>query len=230
MKIHILKCKFVLDVILQNNTKVFYGVYGKDETTKSSVIWILIPEILLNWRKESLYSGLRRSNSLTREIDQTRSLVEAIIATIPGRWCFTDESWKNQDAFLEQGWYRTLEGFVGLMGARNTRASQLPLHSEMEAFIWAMKCMRNLRQFNVTFKTDCSQLVKMVSEPEEWPAFASYLEDIKILKRSFHSSELIHIPMTHNSRADSQGRSARKQPSFVVHMDAELPVWFTESI
>ena len=48
----------------------------------------------------------------------------------------------------------------------------------MEALIWAMKCMRNLRQFRVTFATDFSQLVKMVSEPDEWPAFESYLEGI----------------------------------------------------
>ena len=115
------------------------------------------------------------------------------------------------------------------MGARNTRASQSPLHSEMEAFIWAMECMRNLRQFTFTFATNCSQLVKMVSEPEEWPAFASYLEDIKILKISFHSSELIHVPRTQNSKTDSLARSARKQSSIVVHMNAKLPVWFAES-
>ena len=71
-------------------------------------------------------------------------------------------------------------------------------------------------------------LVKMVSEPE-WSAFASYLEDINFLKRSFNSSEIIHIPLTHNSKADSLARSARKQLSFVVHMDAELPGWFAES-
>ena len=29
--------------------------------------------------------------------------------------------------------------------------------------------------------------------------------------------------------ADSLARSARKQASFVVHMDAELPIRFTES-
>ena len=109
-----------------------------------------------------------------------------------------------------------MEGFDGLMGARNTRASQSPLHSEIEALIWIMKCMRNLRQFSVTFATDCSQLVKMVSEPEEWPAFANYLEDKIFLKRSFNSSEIIHIPRKQNS-------------TFVVHMDAELPVWFGES-
>lgn len=93
-----------------------------------------------------------------------------------------------------------------------------------------MECMRNVRQLNITFAADCSQLVKMVSEPEELLVFASYLEDIKLLKRSFNSSELIHIPRTQNSRADSLACSARNQPSFVVHMDAEQPVWFTEYI
>ena len=67
----------------------------------------------------------------------------------------------------EQGWYSTLKGFDCLMGARNTRASQSPLHSEIEALIWAIECMRNLRLFTVTFATDYSQLVKMVSEQEE---------------------------------------------------------------
>ena len=56
------------------------------------------------------------------------------------------------------------------------RASQSPLHLEIEAFIWAMECMKNLRQFNVTFATDCSQLVKMISKLEELSAFASYLK------------------------------------------------------
>ena len=87
----------------------------------------------------------------------------------------------------------------------------------------------NLKQYSVTFARDCSQLVKMVLEPEEWPSFASYLEDITFLTRSFNSSEIIHIPRTQNSRADSLACSARKQSSFVVHMDAELPVWFAGS-
>ena len=168
--------------------------------------------------------------SLTQSIDQTRLSGTATVPSILGRWCFTDGSWKIQELFSGQGWYSTLEGFDGLMGARNTRASQSLLHSEIEALIWAMECMRNLRQFTATFATDCSQLVKMASEPEEWPAFASNLEDIKLLKESFTSSELIYIPRTHNVRADSLARSASRQSSFVVYMDAELPVWFRESV
>ena len=56
-----------------------------------------------------------------------------------------------------------------------------------------MKCTKNLRQSQVTFTTDYSQLVKMVSEPEKWPAFENYLEDIKLLKGSFLNSDIVHV-------------------------------------
>ncbi|KAL0897419.1 hypothetical protein Bca101_081380 [Brassica carinata] len=69
----------------------------------------------------------------------------------------------------------------------------------------------------------------MVSTSEELPAFANYLDDIRILQESFHHSEIIHISKTLNTKADSLARNARKQTCFVVHMDAELPVWFVGS-
>ena len=74
---------------------------------------------------------------------------------------------ENSGNLFGTRWYSTHEGFDGLMGAMNIRASQSPLHSEIEALIWAMECMRNLRQFSVTFAMDCFQLEKMVMEPEE---------------------------------------------------------------
>ena len=63
--------------------------------------------------------------------------------------------------------FSTLPGFEGLLGARNVRTCLTPLHSEMDALIWTTEYMKNLRQFQVTFATNCSQLVKMISEPEE---------------------------------------------------------------
>ena len=146
-----------------------------------------------------------------------------------GRWCFTYGYWKDKDLFSGQGWFSTLPGFDGLLGARNVRACLSPLHSELEALIWTIECMKNLRQFQVMFTTDCSQLVKILSEPKEWLTFESYLEDIKLLRRSFLNSEIIHIPRTANLKADSLAHNTRKQPSFVVHMDQKLPIWFKES-
>jgi len=50
------------------------------------------------------------------------------------------------------------------------------LHVEVEALIWAMKCMIGADNKDVVFLTDCSDLVEMVSFPTEWPAFSAYLE------------------------------------------------------
>ena len=112
-------------------------------------------------------STLWAEAQILNEQRTTQTVEDRTLPAIPGRWCFTDGSWKENDTFSGQGWYSTLVGFDGLLGARNVRASLSPLHAEMEALIWAMECMRNLRQFQVTFATDCSRLVKMVSEPDE---------------------------------------------------------------
>ena len=41
------------------------------------------------------------------------------LPSIPGRWCFTYGSWKESDSFSGQVWLSTLEGFTGLLRARN---------------------------------------------------------------------------------------------------------------
>ena len=69
---------------------------------------------------------------------------------------------RGKDLFSGQGWFITLPEFDGLLEARNIRACLSPLHVEMKALIWAIECMKNLKQFRVTFATDCYQLVKMV--------------------------------------------------------------------
>ena len=119
---------------------------------------------------------MRRGSHLHKETQgntQTWLPVQAIVPDIPGRRCFTNVSWKNQDVHSRQGWYSTHESFDSLTGAKNTRARQSSFYSEIDALMWEMECTRNLRQFTVTFAIDCSQLVKMLSEPEKWSTFAS---------------------------------------------------------
>lgn len=73
---------------------------------------------------------------------------------------------KNKKKNSDYGWYSTVEDFDGLMEARNTRPS-VSLHSELEAFISEIECLRNLQQFLVTIATDYFQLMKMVLKPDE---------------------------------------------------------------
>ena len=77
----------------------------------------------------------------THILNEQRNVQHIEVTTLPsitGRWCFTDGSWKENDIFSGQGWLSTLEGFDGLLGARNVRASLSSLHAEMEALLWAM--------------------------------------------------------------------------------------------
>ena len=94
------------------------------------------------------------------QVMNTQRVVQSVEVTtlpsIPGHWCFTDGTWKENDLFSGKSWYSTLAGFDGLMGAINVRASLSPLHAEVDVLIWVMECKRNLRQFQVTFATNCS--------------------------------------------------------------------------
>lgn len=81
----------------------------------------------------------------------------------------------------------------------------------------------NLRQFLVTFATDCSELMNIVLEPKKWSAFVTYLEGIQRLKESFTSVQILHVSRTQNTRTYTLARSARSQPPYLVFIDVESP-------
>lgn len=82
--------------------------------------------------------------------------------------CFIDGVWKENDKFSGQGWLCIeVRSEDKMMGAMNLRRSLSALHAECEALIWAMECMNTLDFSDIVFATDCSQLVKMMSSPDE---------------------------------------------------------------
>ncbi|KAL0827626.1 hypothetical protein Bca101_051304 [Brassica carinata] len=64
---------------------------------------------------------------------------------------------------------------------------------------------------------------------EEFKTVLGYVYKGLFSTESFTNSDMVHVPRTENIKADRLARSVRKQPSFVIHMDAELPPSFTES-
>lgn len=66
-----------------------------------------------------------------------------------------------------------LNEVLSLVGAKGQRKSLTPLHVELETLIWEMKCMVMHQVLAITFKTDCSELVKMVLDQKVWPAFST---------------------------------------------------------
>ena len=105
------------------------------------------------------------------------------------------------------------------MGAANLRRSLSPLHTEVEALLWAMKCMIGADNQEVAFFTDCSDLVKMVSSPTEWPAFSAYLEEFQSDNEEFISFSLSLISRNANVKAEYLARKIRTESLHITYVN-----------
>ena len=106
-----------------------------------------------------------------------------------------------------------------MMGAMNLHRSLSPLHAKCEALIWAMECMKTLQFSDVVFATNCFQLVKMVSTPEEWPAFSTHMEAAVRLSSLTSGSDIFQ-----------EYKTPWSSPSAMLYVDYIPPVWLAESV
>ncbi|KAG7599379.1 Ribonuclease H-like superfamily [Arabidopsis suecica] len=160
-------------------------------------------------------------------VNQTRVRDTSLESNYSGYRCFVDGSWKGSDKFSGTGWFCTsTNGEPPTMGAANLRRSLSPLHAEVEALLWAMKCMIGADNQEVAFFTDCSDLVKMVSSPTEWPAFSVYLEEFQSDKEEFSSFSLSLISRRANVKADKLARKVRTEPLHITYVNNIPQEWF----
>ncbi|XP_013607712.1 PREDICTED: uncharacterized protein LOC106314381 [Brassica oleracea var. oleracea] len=132
--------------------------------------------------------------------------------------------------FVEVSWLRrrSLPAWSsGVNEGVKTREEGILVADECEALIWAMECMKTLHISKVVFATDCSQLVKMVSTPTEWPAFTTHMEEFLRCKECFPTFTIQHIPRAQNTMADKLARGVRTQPSAIVYVDSVSPKWLS---
>ncbi|KAG7568133.1 Ribonuclease H-like superfamily [Arabidopsis thaliana x Arabidopsis arenosa] len=159
-------------------------------------------------------------------VNQIRVRDVSLESNYSGYRCFVDGSWKGSDKFSGTGWFCTSSnGEPPTMGAANLRRSLSPLHAEVEALLWAMKCMIGADNQEVAFFTDCSDLVKMVSSPTEWPAFSVYLEEFQSDKEEFSSFSLSLISRRANTKADNLARKVRTEPLHITYVNNIPQEW-----
>ncbi|XP_010518654.1 PREDICTED: uncharacterized protein LOC104793932 [Camelina sativa] len=142
------------------------------------------------------------------EVAEPTSLVPRIFPG-GGRGFLRDRDHTNFLCFLN-GFWKATDPFAG---------------REVEALLWAMRCMIGADNQDVVFFTDCSDLVKMVSSPSEWPVFKTYLEDIQEDKEEFTSFSLILIPRTQNGKADNLAQRVRSEPYFITFVNNVPSHW-----
>jgi len=67
----------------------------------------------------------------------------------------------------------------------------------------------------------------MVNTPEEWPNFASELEDFKIFRDKLVSLNINYVPRTSNIRADYLAKCARAHGFCFSHVSSTIPDWLS---
>ena len=92
-----------------------------------------------------------------------------------------------------------------------------------------MEYMKTLQFSEVVFATDYSQLVKMVSISEGWPAFSTHMEEFRHSKCFFPDFRIRHIPRAQNTLADRRARGVKSSPTAMLYVDSTPPAWLSKS-
>ena len=137
-----------------------------------------------------------------------------------------DGSWTHDAYYSGYGWtWKTLGGTTQLLRARNQRRKISPLHSELDALIWAMECMLQLSTCQ-TFGTDCKDLISMIQDPVAWPNFSTELDELQKLKNRFSDFSIVFIPRSENVSSDSLAKIARSYHRDMCYIGCSISIWF----
>ena len=106
-----------------------------------------------------------------------------------------------------------------VFGLRACARSLSGLHAEMKGLLWAVSSMRDKRVTLIRFETDCSDLVDMITNPEDWPTFTTEIDMLQRLQDDFEDVSLSHIPQSKNGCADALAKKARTRGYIFSHID-----------
>lgn len=121
-------------------------------------------------------------------LEQPQIVLSLIVSGYTWFHCFIDSFRKETDLFPGMGWHCFQDDVErSIMRARNLRISIFPLHSELEALILIAE-----QKSMVIFATECSELVKMVSTPTDWPPFSMHLENSLRVRSCLFFLYLVH--------------------------------------
>ncbi|KAG7572209.1 Reverse transcriptase zinc-binding domain [Arabidopsis suecica] len=141
--------------------------------------------------------------------------------------CYIDGSWHGEEARSGHGWIAYFGGRMVHLGLKGSRRSLSPLHAELETLLWTMKCLVAIPMTSILLLTDCTDLIEMTSNPEEWPTFSTELVDFGYYRELFSSFRLQYIPRSGNSSADHLAKCARGRGFCFSHVSSTVPDWLS---
>lgn len=138
--------------------------------------------------------------------------------------CQTDASWNVDDICSGLG-FIIYDSPAPLLGLKSCTRSLSPLHAEMEALAWAMESAIQRGYSHIRLETDCSEIQKLLDNSEDWPAFATEIENINSLRWKFIDCSINFIPRLINVRADLLAKRARARGGLFFLVSSNVPEW-----
>lgn len=112
------------------------------------------------------------------------------------------------------------------LDVKGSRRSFSPLHAEQEMLFVGNGVLNLVSMTMIVFEIDCSDLISMNNNLEEWLLFTAQLDDFRMLKFSFRSFSIRFIPSCTNIRTDCLGKMTRARDSLFFFVYSLVPDWF----
>jgi len=165
-----------------------------------------------------------------KEVAITESISLPVLAHLPPprtSECQFGASWHLEDTLSGHGWILVDQDITLHLGFKSTKRSLSPLHAEVDSLLWAMKCMISIGETSGAFASDCSDLISLLDNQEEWPTFAAELASFRSLIVFFPSFRIRFIPRSFNTRADLLAKKARTRNILFSHVSKSVPEWLS---
>lgn len=137
-----------------------------------------------------------------------------------------DESWVKNSDFVGGGCVFDFKSGLHTYGSFGIEHTLSPLHAEFNVLLSAMRCSLQIGSTNMSFESDCLQLVKVINEEEEWPTLTSEWNKFEHIKKRFSYFSISFIARKLNVKADFLAKGARVQNSIFSHVNHMIPIWF----
>jgi len=127
--------------------------------------------------------------------------------------CQLDASWHADDPLSGHGWDLVRQDLVLHLGLKSACRSLSPLHAEFDSLLWTMGCMISIDDTSCTFASDCSDLIFIIDNQDEWPTFAAELASYRSLVCFFPSFHIRFLPRSSNTRAHCLAKKVQARNS-----------------
>ena len=101
--------------------------------------------------------------------------------------CQVDASWVRNSSFFGGGFVFDFELGSHTYGSVGMNQVSSPLHAEFNILLCAMRNSLQMGYTSMSFESDCLQLVKLITEKEEWPSLVSEWNEFSFLVSEFNA-------------------------------------------